>query len=139
MVKTEEMRRMEEDMNSSAELREKLDAAVKRIVGEGQIGSDGELFEKAAAELGYKITAAELERFAAEQEEIDPEELEQAAGGKMNEDGDGHDAWCVFGYHCYTALVHTTPNEKNEVTTCWKDYRCGFVYKDNLISPFLEK
>lgn len=56
MKKTEEMLRMERDLNESQELREKLEAEIKRIAVAKEAESDGEALLKAAAALGY-ITA----------------------------------------------------------------------------------
>ena len=130
MTKTEEMIRFETDLNASAELREKLEATIKRIVGEGLADSDGELLEKAAAELGYQVKAAELERTLAEQAELSPDELEQiGAGVGHEEDQDGHDLWCLTAWHCYVATIHTTPPDGGHETPCWKTYMCMFVNK----------
>jgi len=130
MNKTPEMVRMEADLAASEALREKFNAAIKRIAEAGQAQSDGELFEKAAAELGYQVTAAELERLSAETEELSPDEMEQAAGGKEDdsgEDGDGHAAACFVAWHCFTAILHTKANEGNENVSCWSDYRCALL------------
>ena len=131
MNKTPEMVRMEADLKASEALREKYEAALKRIAEAGEAKSDGELFEKACAELGYQITAAELERVSAENEEISPDEMEQAAGGKnttlSGEDGDGHDNLCFTAWHCFTITCHTKANEGNENVACWWDYKCQMI------------
>ena len=136
MSETPEVAKFKADMSASKELREKFDAAAKRIADEGGAESDGELFEKAAAELGYQITTTELERLAAEQEELDSEELEQVAGGGRNEmrkyDSDWNERWCWFDWHCYTALMHTTPERDNEITSCWENFRCVFINKEDV-------
>ena len=126
MNKTPEMARMEADLAASEALREKFNAVMKRIAEAGEAKSDGELFEKACAELGYQITAAELERLSAENEEISPDEMEQTAGGKT-EDSDGHDEWCLTAWHCYTVTLHTKANKGNEKVACWSDYLCALV------------
>ena len=122
MNKTPEMMRMETDLAASETLREKYEATMKRIAEAGEAKSDGEVFEKAAAELGYQVTAAELERLSAENEEISPDEMKQAAGGK--EDSDGHDEFCVTLWHCFTITCHTKANKSNEDVACWSDYNC---------------
>jgi len=125
MNKTPEMVRMEAEMSASEELRGKLDAAMKRIAEAGEAKSDGEVFEKAAAELGFKVTAAELERLSAANEEISPDEMEQAAGaGPDWKDSDGHDIFCFVNWHCFTAARHTKAKEGNEKVSCWSDYNC---------------
>ena len=142
MNQTAEMIRMEADMAASEELRGKLDTAMKRIAEAGEAKSDGEIFEKAAAELGYHITAAELERLSAENEAVSPDELDQVAGGVVyypskpskgddnrKEDSDGHAVFCMAAWHCYTAMIHTKANQGNERVRCWKDYNCIMVNK----------
>jgi len=124
MSKTPEMMRMEADLAASEALREKFDAAMKRIAEAGEAQSDGEAFEKAAAELGYQITAAELERLSAENEEISPDEMEQAAGGFGTHDSDTHDDFCFVAWHCFGIVCHTKANEGNERVACWSDYNC---------------
>lgn len=131
------MIRMEADMAASEELRGQLEAAMKRIAEAGEVKSDGEIFEKAAAELGYHITAGELERLSAENEAVSPDELEQVTGGGRkvptggsgSEDSDGHDEFCLATWHCYTAMIHTKANQGNEQVRCWKDYNCIMVNK----------
>ena len=77
----------------------------------------------AAKELGYSISLAALERAKAEAEELDPEALNEAAGGSIDwcikeyecaltyitnkEDQDGHNMFCFTAWHCFTAVVHT--------------------------------
>ena len=137
MNKTPEMIRMEADLKASETLREKFDAAMKRIAEAGEAQSDGEIFEKAAAELGYQVTAAELERLSAANEEISPDEMEQAAGGKYFEpggggskiDSDGHEEICLAAWHCYAAMMHTKANKGNENVRCWSDYLCILLNK----------
>ena len=139
MNRTAEMIRMEADMTASEELRGKLDTAMKRIAEAGEAKSDGEIFEKAAAELGYHITAAELERLSAEDEAVSPDELDQVAGGVVylpskggdngKEDSDGHATFCMAAWHCYTAMIHTKANQGNERVRCWEDYNCIMVNK----------
>jgi len=117
---------MEADLAASEELRGKFDASMKRIAEAGEAKSDGEVFEKAAAELGYQVTAAELERLSAENEEISPDEMEQAAGGG-GEDGDGHDNWCLTAWHCHAITLHTTPKKGNEDVACFDNYLCRMI------------
>ena len=52
MGKSEEMLRMEHDLNEQPELAEKLDAEFKRIAEAGEAQCDGEVMVKAAAVLG---------------------------------------------------------------------------------------
>ena len=132
MTKTEEMKRLEADMASDKELREKFSKTVDRIAGEKTAQSDGELFAKATQELGYNITAADFERLDAEREEVSADELEQVAGGAP-EDDKGHDNWCLTAWHCFTATLHTSTETKS--VACWKDYGCYMVNKETIYTP----
>ena len=86
-------------MASDKELRKKFCKTVDRIAGEKTVQSDGELFAKAAEELGYNITAADFEWLDAEMEEVSADELKQVAGGVGDhEDEHGHDT--------HSALLH---------------------------------
>ena len=81
MDKSEEMLRLEHDLNGQPELREKLDAEIGRIAKTGEAECDGEAMVKAAAALGYTITLEELERAAADLEKLDDDELDATGGG----------------------------------------------------------
>ncbi len=132
MSKSEELLRLERDLNEQAELREKLDAEIKRIAEAGEAESDGEVMVKAAAALGYAVKAEELERAAAELEKLDDDELEAAGGSgqtkKKKEDEHGHSNKCLAAWHCYAAFMHTETKSKDVV--CWKDHRCTLVNED---------
>ena len=138
MSESEELKRLEADMASDKELEKKFYETVDRIATESKPQSDGELFAAAAAELGYNITAADFERLYAEQEEISPEELEQASGGgsenkdcwkdylcmlvwnQEHMDEYGHNGVCITAWHCYAVTLHT--EAENHDVRCWKDY-----------------
>ncbi len=147
----EELKRFENDLKNNVELRKKLEEALKRIAEEGQVKSDGEAMVQAARELGYEITIAALEQSKAAAEELDPEELQQVAGGddsqeehlkkleewcmvdygceydyrKASDDNDGHDWLCLAVWHCFTAAIHTEGGTKYEA--CWSNHKCGFI------------
>ncbi len=134
MTKTEEMKRLEADMASDKKLYEKFNKTVDRIAGEKTAQSDGDLFAKAAQELGYNITAADFEKLDAEREEVSADELELVAGGGgEDEDDKGHDNWCVTLWHCFTVTAHTSTETK--MVACWKDYSCTFAYKEIIAIP----
>ena len=150
MKKSEEMLRLERDMNGSQEFREKLEAEMKRIAGAGEAKSDGEVIAKAAAALGYAVTAEELERSAAELEAVDDEELSKVAGGMHptidvpidewcmsdydcfsswhtnREDEEGHNEWCLTGWHCTVATLRSDTESKE--VACFSNYLCAVVY-----------
>ena len=140
-----ELKRFENDLQNSAELRKNLEAALKRITEEGRVKSDGETFVAAAKELGYDISIAALEQRQAEVEALDAAELENLAGGQTHygicdenyvcnfiyatehEDEYGHDCSCMTGWHCATITLHTGSEDKT--TKCWSDYTCFLAYK----------
>ncbi len=120
MQKSEEMKRLEADMASDKELYEKFNKTVDRIAGEKTAQSDGELFAKAASELGFNITAADFERLDAENEEVSADELEQVAGGF------DHDTeWCLKDYYCDYAW--NRKQDDKELTKCNIDIRLIFT------------
>ena len=128
MNKSEEMLRLERDMNEQPELREKLEAECRRIAEAGEAQSDGELMVKAATALGYTIPLEELERSVADVQELDLDELNDAAGGyHINHDEKGHDTHCWTVWHCYVASMHTESKEK--LVACLADYNCVMALK----------
>ncbi|MBR3017813.1 MAG: hypothetical protein IKH57_12200 [Clostridia bacterium] len=129
MSKSEEMLRLERDLNEHPELREKLEAETKRIAEAGEAESDGEVMVKATTALGYTITLEELERSNADLEKLDDEEL-NAAGGSWSdqEDEKGHDGACLTAWHCYVATLHS--DTESTVVSCWKNYLCFYAYHE---------
>ena len=83
MNKSEELQRMERDLSGQPELREKLDAEIKRIVDAGEAACNEEAVAKAASSLGYKITAEELKLAVADFGELSESDLEQISGGNF--------------------------------------------------------
>ena len=83
MGKSEELQRMERDLSGQPELREKLDAEIKRIVDTGEAACNEEAVAKAASSLGYKITAEELKLAVADFGELSESDLEQISGGNF--------------------------------------------------------
>ena len=144
------MLRMERDLNGNPELREKLDAEIRRIAEAGEAKCDGEALLKAAAALGYTITLDEQARAAAELETVDDEELSKVAGGiaptppdpidewcmsdydcfstwnTKNEDEEGHNEWCLTAWHCSVATLHS--DTESEEVACFSNYLCAVVY-----------
>ena len=155
MGKSEELLRLERALNEHPELREKLDAEVKRIAEAGEAVCDGDVLVKAAASLGYTITMEELERSAASLEKLDDDELEASGGGlwsrkeksvndpkdkgcskaqkaftiaKNSKDEKGREGACFADWHCSMALKHS--DSKTRDKECWSDYLCYYISKD---------
>ena len=143
MHKSEEMMRLEHDMNEQPELQKKLDTEFRRIAESGNVENDGEAMVKAAAILGYTITTEEIERTTADLEKLDDDELEIAGGAdgrlpmnrepsdkdpKKTKDEYGRDLWCLAGWHCYTITKHS--DTKNKKASCWSNSMCIVISKD---------
>ena len=96
MSKSEELLRMERDMNEHPELREKPDAEIKGIIEAKEAESDGELMVMAAA-LGCTITIGEMERAIADPEKPD-DEAPETAGGETTPTGtyDNYNCMCLW-------------------------------------------
>ena len=128
MGKSEELLRLERDLNEQPELRKKLDAECKHIAEAKDAKCDGEIMVRAAAALGYTITLEELERATAAVQELDPDEM--AAAGGRREDEKGHNTWCLTAWHCFSVTLHTETKEK--FAACWSDWDCIAAHKDYL-------
>ena len=115
---TENVRKFEKDLRGSKELQKRLVEELKKITEEKSAESDAEAMAKAAQALGYDFTVADMEKANAETQELDVEEMEQAAGGV-----------CFADYDCYTAWNHDTPDQKG--TACFSDYECMTVYHES--------
>ena len=131
------MKRLEADMASDKELNEKFNKTVDRIAGEKTAQSDGELFAKAAQELGYNITAADFERLDAEKEEVNADELELVAGGGNGEVNHDVKGSCPKDYLCnylnrYPAddggeAASTTEDEYGHNGSCITLWHCATI------------
>ena len=121
---TENVRKFEKALRESKELQARLAVELKRIADEKSASNDAEAMSKAAQALGYDFTVADMEKANAETQELDPEEMEQAAGG-----------WCFADYDCYTAWNHDSPDQQG--SACLKDYDCVSVYHNSKIGDYL--
>ena len=119
----ENVRKFEADLRGNEELQEKLYEELVKIAKEKSAESDAEAMAKAAQTLGYDFTVADMEKAHAETQELDPEEMEQAAGG-----------WCFADYDCYTAWNHDSPDQPG--FACLKDYDCVSVYHNSKIVDY---
>ena len=137
--KSEAIRKLEEALTTDANLRDRFEAALKKIADERLANSDGEAMVKAAAELGFKISIEEMERLFAAMQELDDEELDEVSGGTAKrqscrgkvakhaheEDENGHDGYCDVVWHCAAITLHTKTDSKN--VACWNEYLCHIV------------
>ncbi len=78
---SEELLRMQRDMDGQPELKEKLEAEISRILESGEAENEGTALVKAAAALGYAVTQGEADRFTAGLEELDTDEMAAVSGG----------------------------------------------------------
>ena len=81
MENREELKRFLADIHADRELYRKVEEIGQRMVEAGSDESNNELVAKAAKELGYAFTVAELERATAATEELDDDQLEEVSGG----------------------------------------------------------
>lgn len=93
MSKSENILAFEAALTENTELKAKYDAALKRIVENKEAANDGEALVKAAAEVGFTLTMAELERSMAQNQALSDEDLSQVAGA-----GDSTDTPCLVDY-----------------------------------------
>ena len=119
----ENVRKFEADLRGNEELQKKLYEELVKIAKEKSAESDAEAMAKAAQALGYDFTVADMEKAHAEARELDPEEIEQAAGG-----------WCFADYDCYTSWNHDSPDQPG--SACLKDYDCVSVYHNSKIVDY---
>lgn len=119
----ENVRKFEKDLRGNEELQKKLFMELAKIAKEESVESDAEAMAKAAQTLGYDFTVADMEKAHAETQELDPEEMEHAAGG-----------WCFADYDCYTAWNHDSPDQPG--SACLKDYDCVSVYHNSKIVDY---
>lgn len=112
-------------------LRKQFEAALQRISENKEATCDGEAYAKAAAEVGFILTTAEMERFMAGNQTLDDDSLRMVVGGSCwlsssNGMAEGDD-WCAVDYHCLYIFFHTD-NGRTDVkctkdyVTCWNDY-----------------
>lgn len=123
---TENVRTFEKALRESEELQRRLTKELKKIAEERSASNDAEAMAKAAQALGYDFTVADMEKANAETQELDPEEMEQAAGG-----------WCFADYDCYTAWNHDSPDQQG--SACFSDYGCITLFHDSKVDELIKK
>ena len=92
---------VQEDMRADRELYRKLEEIGRRMMIDGSKKSGNELMAKAAKELGYSVTAAELERAEAAAEVLDDNQLEAVSGGGVLKD----EEVCTYFLTCNSQIV----------------------------------
>jgi predicted ribosomally synthesized peptide with nif11-like leader len=132
MSKSENIQAFEAALAENKELHEKYEAALKRIVENKEAANDGEALVKAAAEVGFTVTMAELERSVAQNQELSDDDLEMVSGGC---DCNDHRGECFYDYSCTLAFKHGSTCKTDE---CFYDYRCNEIYKDSMLKSALE-
>ena len=123
---TENMRTFEKALRESEELQRRLTKELKKIAEERSASNDAEAMAKAAQALGYDFTVADMEKAHAETQELDPGEMEQAAGGL-----------CFADYDCYTAWNHDSPDQPG--SACFSDYDCITLFHDSKVDELIKK
>ena len=120
----EKIKELESKLAADKEFAAKYKEALESAAAKGA-KSDSEVISGAAKAIGFEITPEEIERSAAEAQELSDGDLEVVTGGtEYPEDEYGHEFWCSVAWHCYTAFRHTD-SESHDIT-CWSDYLCVF-------------
>ena len=88
----ENLKKFKQALRENREMADQFTEELKRIAEEKSVGSDAEGFVRAAHTLGFDFTLADVEKAKAEVQDLDPDELNQVAGGT--------DSWCVFDFAC---------------------------------------
>ena len=114
----ENVMKFKQALQENRELADQFTEELKRIAEEKSADSDAQAIVQAAKTLGFDFTIADVEKAQAEIQELDPKELDQAAGGE--------DSWCMFDFACFTAVRHDTPDKPPYA--CFKDYACVTIY-----------
>ena len=79
-----ELERFMRDVEADEDLAKRFGTVANRIALANKNLSEAEVKSRAANELGYKVTAMQLEIAAAEAELLDDDELEQVTGGRYH-------------------------------------------------------
>ena len=108
MNKTEKVIAFEAALKGDKELREKFLAAQKSIAENNEL-DPVDILLKATAEVGYPLTAAEVECMMAQTEEISDEELAKVAGGSWSFDDDS----IFLPYTCVSVISGNTAGNNN--------------------------
>ena len=101
---SENMKRFLDDMKENKEMKEKYEALLVGFLAENKALSETEAIVKAASALGYDVTAAQIERYIADREEVDVDALDRVAGGAETDD-------CTVSYSCNMAFLHPDTGE----------------------------
>lgn len=111
------LKKLEQALRADKNLADQFTAQLKQIGEEQSAQNDAEAYAKAANALGFELTAADLEKAAAEAQQLDMEEVDSLSGGV------GEEEWCLFDYACYATWKH--PKHKDgDLEPCWSDYGC---------------
>ncbi|MBR2822194.1 MAG: Nif11-like leader peptide family RiPP precursor [Clostridia bacterium] len=125
---TENLKKFEEAMKESKALAEKFRVEFKRLITEKIASSDGEAVIKAAKDLGFEVTLADLEKAQAEAQNLDQEELNAVAGGGDDElfapAKERFETVCALDYSCHDIFLHNHKHKQGEKEPCWHDYLC---------------
>ena len=101
MENREELKRFQADMTTDRALYRKLEEIGRRMLKDGSTDSGCELMAKAAKEMGYSVTAAELERAEAAAEVLYDNQLEAVSGGGVLKD----EEVCTYFLTCNSQIV----------------------------------
>ena len=137
--------KFEEALSVDENLRNKYEAALKKIADEKLAESDCEAMVKAAKELGFEISIDEMERYFASIQELDDEELENAdttllqftEGSHVTYGAEecGHEYGLKCGVQAELHNAHGTKNYMKDSEDKTSDYRCRDAVASQKLNP----
>ena len=78
----ENLKKIEEALRGDRALAEKFKVELKRLIEEKSVANKDEALVKAAQEVGFEVSLADLDKAKAAVQELDPEEMSKVAGGE---------------------------------------------------------
>lgn len=117
MAKSDNIIKFEEALRNDELKRKTFDGAYKKIMEEKSVGSNNEAVVKAAKEIGFDISIEELERYYAEKQEMNDDELDKVAGGRVV------GPYCATIYECGYVYYHKNPADNPD---CFMGYHEDF-------------
>ncbi len=116
--------KINETLQGNEELQKKYFDEMKRLTESGEAITPDEAYVKAVKSvLDIDLSLSDLEKFRAENEVLDPEELKAISGG----DGENRNntARCTSNYACHYVYYH--PDDAQPGEACFNNWLClGF-------------
>ncbi|MCR5095467.1 MAG: hypothetical protein K6A70_01850 [Erysipelotrichaceae bacterium] len=122
---SENINKVSEILKNDTDLQKKYSEEIQRLAQSGEAATPDEAVVKAVKNvLDIDIELTELEKLIAQQEVVDPKDLEAIQGGE-EENRDDYD-WCKSNYACYIVYYH--PDDAKPGEACYWDWTCFGIY-----------